>query len=302
MMARAQRTISDVVREIMVALPEVEEFESHGAPTFRVRGKVFATYMINHHGDGRVALWLVAPRGAQAAFVESRGLRIESLGSGKKSTGGTQTQKKRSGTSGQASSGNRSVTEGSGTSAYFVPPYVGARGWLGVELDKGLGWGTVQAHVRDAYEMVSPAELARAIGKDLRVRPPTRKFRPEEIDPFQGKVARAVLGKLAVICGQLPETEPGTKFGSPIWKVGKKTFVSSHLYTGRLKLSFWVGAARQAKLAKDKRFRVSLYTGHSGWIDLDVEERPDWDEIEQLVLESYRHFALKRMLKELGVG
>ena len=56
-MAKAQRTTSDVVRDIMAALPDVEEFVSHGQPTFRVRGhKVFATYTINHHGDGRVAL------------------------------------------------------------------------------------------------------------------------------------------------------------------------------------------------------------------------------------------------------
>ena len=56
-MAKVQRTISDVVREVMASLPDVEEFESHGMPTFRVRGgKVFATYTINHHGDGRVAL------------------------------------------------------------------------------------------------------------------------------------------------------------------------------------------------------------------------------------------------------
>lgn len=27
---------------------------------FHVRGKTFATYAINHHGDGRVALWLQA--------------------------------------------------------------------------------------------------------------------------------------------------------------------------------------------------------------------------------------------------
>ena len=140
------------------------------------------------------------------------------------------------------------------------------------------------------------------VKKDFRVRPPTRKFRPEEIDPFQGKAARAVLKKLDAICARLPETEPGTKFGSPMWKVGKKTFVSTHYYTGRLKLSFWVGAARQAKLARDQRFQVSHYTGHSGWIDLDVEEQQDWDEIEQLALESYRHFALKRMLKALEEG
>jgi hypothetical protein len=71
-MARTGRTISDVVREIMASLPETEEFVSHGALTFRVRGKFFASYTINHHGDGRVALNLMAPPGAQAAFTKMR--------------------------------------------------------------------------------------------------------------------------------------------------------------------------------------------------------------------------------------
>jgi predicted DNA-binding protein (MmcQ/YjbR family) len=256
-MAKAQRTISDVVREIMASLPEVEEFVSHGSPTFRVRGKIFATYTINHHGDGRVALNLVAPPGAQAAFVRMQ------------------------------------------PNCYFVPPYVGPRGWLGIELDKGVSWDTVCGHVRDAYEMVAPRELVAAVEKDVRVRPPTRKFRPEEIDRFQGKAARAVLKKLDAICTRLPEAEAGARFGSPVWRAGTKTFVCAHYYTGRLKLSFWVGAARQKKLTRDKRFEVSRYTGHSGWIDLDVEEEQDWEEIKQLLMESYRHFALKRMLKAL---
>jgi predicted DNA-binding protein (MmcQ/YjbR family) len=259
-MANTQRTISDVVREIMVGFPETAEFVSHGSPTFRVRGKIFATYTINHHGDGRVALNLVAPPGAQAALVKIA------------------------------------------PKCYFVPPYVGPRGWLGVQLDKGLGWTTVREHVRDAYEMVAPRELVAAIEKNVRVRPPTRKFRPEEIDRFQGTAAQAVLRKLDAICARLPETERNTRFGSPIWRAGTKTFVCTHYYTGQLKLSFWVGTARQKKLTHDKRFEVSRYTGHSGWIDLDVEEAQDWEEIKHLVIESYRHFALKRMLKGFAVS
>jgi predicted DNA-binding protein (MmcQ/YjbR family) len=260
-MAKAGRTITDVVREIMACLPETEEFVSHGSPTFRIRGKVFATYMINHHGDGRVALNLVAPPGAQAAFTKIN------------------------------------------PKAYFVPAYVGPRGWLGVELDKGLGWTTVCEHVREAYAKVAPAELARAASKkSIRVRPPSRKFRPEEIDRFQGKAARATMKKLAAICARLPETEPGTAFGCLTWKAGSKTFIWAHYYTGRLKLAFWVGAARQKALVKDKRFSIPQYLGRNGWIDLDVEDRQDWSEIEQLALESYRHFALKRMLKKLAEG
>jgi hypothetical protein len=148
--------------------------------------------------------------------------------------------------------------------------------------------------------MVAPAELVRAANKKaFRVRPPTRKFRPEEIDRFQGKAARAVLKRLDAICARLPETQRSAKFGCPMWQAGTKTFLSTHYYTGRLKLSFWVGAARQKQLAKDKRLSISQYTGHSGWIDLDVEDEQDWNEIEELALESYRHFALKRMLKKL---
>ncbi len=256
-MARTERTISDAVRDIMASLPETEEFVSHGSPTFRVRGRIFAAYTINHHGDGRVALVLMAPSGAQAAFTK---LNPE---------------------------------------AYFVPPYVGPKGWLGVELDKGLRWEIVREHARDAYEMVAPSELVNAVEKNVHVEPPTRKFRPEELDPFKGKRAATVLKKLAAICSALPETEPGTQFGAPVWRAGKKTFVSTHYYTGRLHLSFWVGAKRQTALTKDDRYRISAYTGHNGWIDLDVEEHQDWEEIRELAHESYRKFALKRMLKAM---
>ena len=121
--------------------------------------------------------------------------------------------------------------------------------------------------------MVAPAELVRSMKKDFRVRPPTRKFRPEEIDRFQGKVARAVLKKLDAICARLPETERGTRFGSPMWKAGKKTFVTAHYYTGRLKLSFWVGARGRRSSSRTSDYEISHYTGHNGWIDLDVEER-----------------------------
>jgi hypothetical protein len=36
--------------------------------------------------------------------------------------------------------------------------------------------------------------------------------------------------------------------------------------------------------------------GHNGWIALDVSADCDWEEIEALTRQSYRHFALKRML------
>jgi hypothetical protein len=39
--------------------------------------------------------------------------------------------------------------------------------------------------------------------------------------------------------------------------------------------------------------------GHNGWLALDVTIDCDWEEIAALTLQSYRHFALKRMLLQL---
>src|SRR3954470_5357894 len=34
---------------------------------------------------------------------------------------------------------------------FFVPPYVGTRGWLGVRLDRGLDWDELAGIAEDAY-------------------------------------------------------------------------------------------------------------------------------------------------------
>jgi hypothetical protein len=58
----------------------------------------------------------------------------------------------------------------------------------------------------------------------------------------------------------------------------------------------WVGAAQQNLLTADPRFSIPPYFGHRGWIALDLSEHSDRAEIAALALQSYRHFALKRML------
>jgi hypothetical protein len=47
---------------------------------------------------------------------------------------------------------------------FFVPPYVGHRGWLGVRLDRGLNWNEVAGIAEDAYAEVAPARLVEAAG------------------------------------------------------------------------------------------------------------------------------------------
>ena len=59
------------VRAICLGLPEVTERLSHGAPTFFVRGKkTFVMFENDHHGDGRLALWVAAAPGVQEELVE----------------------------------------------------------------------------------------------------------------------------------------------------------------------------------------------------------------------------------------
>jgi hypothetical protein len=45
---------------------------------------------------------------------------------------------------------------------FFVPPYVGHRGWLGVRLDRGLHWDELEGIAEDAFAEVAPAKLVEA--------------------------------------------------------------------------------------------------------------------------------------------
>ncbi|MGH2436737.1 MAG: MmcQ/YjbR family DNA-binding protein [bacterium] len=42
---------------------------------------------------------------------------------------------------------------------YFIPPYVGHLGWLGVRLDRKLGWEEIAGVIEDAYLTVAPKKL-----------------------------------------------------------------------------------------------------------------------------------------------
>lgn len=106
------------IRAYCLALPNVSERPSRGTPTFFVNEKkTFAQYWDHHHDDGRLALWLAAPPGAQEAYV------------------------------------------GDDPESFFVPPYVGHRGWLGVRLDRGLPWAEIEAVLEEAYRQVAPKRL-----------------------------------------------------------------------------------------------------------------------------------------------
>lgn len=247
-----------VVRELCLAFPEAEEFISHGSPNFRVRkGKVFAVYALNTHGDGRVALWLNSPAGAQALHTE---LEPE---------------------------------------CFFVPPYVGPRGWLGICVDRGLAWSKIAGLVREAYENAAPAKLCASISATPRVAAPTHSFAADELDPMQSAAAQKKLARVRQLCLALPETNEQQQFGFPVWRAGKRCFARLYFLDQRLRLAVWTGTDLQSMLIEDTRYRVPPYLGHNGWIALDLSKRCDTDEMRGLIEQSYRHCALKRMLAVL---
>ena len=257
-MPKQAKTITDAVREICLHFPQAEEIMSHGSPNFRISGgKVFATYAVNHHGDGRVALWLRTPRGHQELYVEAE------------------------------------------PEYFFVPPYVGPAGWLGVTLDKGLDWQRIAGLVHDAFMEVAPKKIAQAVGPVPSITPPTAALDPAEFDPFQRPQAQARLREIGALCSAYPEAEATTQFGNPCFKAGKKSFCTLYFRGGRLHLSAWAGTEQQATLTFDPRYKIPMYTGHNGWIELDIEEDMLPGEAQSLIDASYRHFALKRMLKAL---
>ena len=58
------------VRLICSSIPGTVEKLSHGEPTFFTPKRVFTMFADNHHGDGRVAVWVPAAPGVQAALLE----------------------------------------------------------------------------------------------------------------------------------------------------------------------------------------------------------------------------------------
>src|ERR1700728_4765788 len=108
------------VRVICLALPEVTERLSHGAPTWFVGGKKsFVTLWADgHHNDEFPHLWCAGLPGAQQELTAA------------------------------------------GPDRLFPPAYVGGRGWIGIRLDGGPDWAEIAELCQDAYRAIAPARLA----------------------------------------------------------------------------------------------------------------------------------------------
>ena len=46
---------------------------------------------------------------------------------------------------------------------FFVPPYVGPSGWLGIRLDRGLDWGVVASLLAESHRMIQAKQTRRSV-------------------------------------------------------------------------------------------------------------------------------------------
>ena len=109
------------LRRIIGAWPETDERISHGSPTFWGGKKTFASFHIDHHGDGRVAVWCKASHDDQEALVDAD------------------------------------------PTTFFVPPYVGPSGWVGINLEDHVDWSIVSEILEEGYRMVAPKRALRLL-------------------------------------------------------------------------------------------------------------------------------------------
>ena len=245
------------VREVCFSFPGAEEKLSHGAPSFHVRGKMYVTFVDDHHGDGRLAIWCKATPEEQRRLVETDPAR------------------------------------------FFVPPYVGVKGWVGIVLNHPkTDWIELAIIVEAGWAAIAPKNASK-----LEVRPPPKMPARPTTD---ADVARAALEKLTKICAALPETERERESSQATFRVRKKVFVyflDNHHGDGNVAVC--VRTAKEgghlALVKKEpKRFFLPAYIGARGWVGVRVDApRVDWKDVAARVTESYRAVAPKGLAAQV---
>jgi predicted DNA-binding protein (MmcQ/YjbR family) len=106
------------------------------------------------------------------------------------------------------------------------------------------------------------------------------------------------LDRLRAICLAMPESSERETWGHATFRVREKIFAMAGDGTaGRLALSCKARPGLQAALVETdpNRFYVPPYVGSKGWIGVYLGDETDWDELADLVEESYRMTAPKRV-------
>jgi len=108
------------------------------------------------------------------------------------------------------------------------------------------------------------------------------------------------LTELRAACLAMPEATEVEAWGRPTFRAGKIFATFSGVEGRPYGVIFKPEASDRQALLTESRFYAPPYYGPGGWLALDFEAAPvDWDEVAELVEDSYRQIALKRMIKAL---
>jgi hypothetical protein len=116
---------------------------------------------------------------------------------------------------------------------------------------------------------------------------------------------RSPLQRLRAICMVLPDANERLSHGEPTWFAGKgKVFamLDDH-HHGAAQLAVWLpqplGVQEALIDADPQRFFRPPYVGGRGWVGVVLDTNPDWDMVQSLVLDAYRHVATRELRAKL---
>lgn len=120
----------------------------------------------------------------------------------------------------------------------------------------------------------------------------------------EGAMPGEALDRLRAVCLDFPEATEQQTWGDPTFRVRGKIFAMEKRGDGRV--SLWSKAppgAQDVLVGADpSRFFVPPYVGHRGWIGVRLDDGIDWDTLADLVAESYRMTAPKRLAARIETG
>jgi predicted DNA-binding protein (MmcQ/YjbR family) len=107
------------------------------------------------------------------------------------------------------------------------------------------------------------------------------------------------LERLRSFCAMLPETTEVDVFANPTFRVGARGFATYEELAPGPVVTVKIAPEMQRLLVERDGFDAEVDTGHFGWTHVRVDGSIDWDEIDELVIGSYRLVAPPEYVAQL---